>query len=590
MGRRPSQLHIANGLSFPLEAITQTFGILATKGAGKTYTSMVVAEEMLKTGMPVVILDPLGVCWGLRSSASGKRAGLPITIFGGEHADIPLESTSGEMIADLIVRERISAVLDMSKFNNAEQDRFAAAFAARLYHKNRKPLHLMVDEADSFAPQKPMRGQEKMLGAFNDIVRRGRARGLGVTLISQRSAVISKNVLTQIEVLIVLRTNAPQDRKAIAAWTDVHGDEEKNKQMMDSLAKLAIGEAWVWSAGWLDIFKKVKIRRRDTFDSSATPKFGSRIKEPKKLAPVDLKRIQEQMAETIEKAKQDDPRELRRQVVELKRQLEKKVPVEVKAVVKEKVVVKEVSVPMLSKREQKMIWKLIKALGKNVATAVKVNEIANHLGKDFPRITSPVRTVTVPPDLHALMQGRAKVKGGEIVPTQTPVKPIRRELIPANPEDEAEKLLAGERRMIEVLARVQIPLTTTQIATLAGLAPGSGTVGNYFGKLIRLKYMSKSGKNVELLKTPNDIRTDPLTREEVLMMWKAKFLAGERRMLDILIELDGKAIPIEELAKRAGLSYPSGTFSNYEGKLRRNGLADKESGMIKLSDTMFLGT
>lgn len=503
---------------------------------------MVMAEEMLKTGMPIVILDPLGVCWGLRSSASGKRAGLPITIFGEEHGDIPLESTAGEMIADLIVHEQISAVLDMSKFNsNAEQDRFAAAFAARLYRKNRKPLHLMVDEADSFAPQKPAKGQEKMLGAFNDIVRRGRARGLGVTLITQRSAVINKNVLTQIEVLIVLRTNAPQDRKAIAAWTEVHGDEEKNKQMMESLAKLDIGEAWVWSAGWLDVFKKVKIRQRDTFDSSATPKFGGRIREPKVLAPVDLAKIKDQMAETIEKVKQEDPRELKRKVFELTRTVQQQnLTIETakrlqKEKIVEKIVEKEVPVPMLSKREMKAIKYLIACIEKLIEVNAKVYGSASQLGKSLLNLMHPMKTVTLSPDLHALMQGRAKVNDGRVVSSEIPGKREKKSEAVVNNQvaqehvgsDDSEKLLAGERRMIEVLARVQKPLTTTQIATLAGLSPNSGTTNNYFGKLRRLGYVTIKNKMVELVKMLEGIKTHPLTRDEVLTMWKNKFLAGE---------------------------------------------------------------
>src|SRR5207253_4107504 len=60
-------------------------------------------------------------------------------------------------------------------------------------------------------PQRPFKGEERLLGSFEDIVRRGRARGLGVTLITQRAAVISKNVLTQTEVLVCLRVMAPQD-------------------------------------------------------------------------------------------------------------------------------------------------------------------------------------------------------------------------------------------------------------------------------------------------------------------------------------------------------------------------------------------
>src|SRR5437588_3369168 len=100
------------------------------------------------------------------------------------------------------------------------QVRLMTAFAESLYRLNRRPLHLMVDEADAFAPQRPMKGEERLLGSFEDIVRRGRARGLGVTLITQRAAIINKNVLTQTEVLVCLRVMAPQDREAVEAWIE----------------------------------------------------------------------------------------------------------------------------------------------------------------------------------------------------------------------------------------------------------------------------------------------------------------------------------------------------------------------------------
>jgi hypothetical protein len=48
-----------------------------------------------------------------------------------------------------------------------------AAFAQALYEANRKPLHLMLDEADLWAPQRPIRGWEGLLGHIEEIVRRG---------------------------------------------------------------------------------------------------------------------------------------------------------------------------------------------------------------------------------------------------------------------------------------------------------------------------------------------------------------------------------------------------------------------------------
>jgi DNA helicase HerA-like ATPase len=150
-------LRIGRGLALPEEAVTQTFAVLAKRGVGKTYTASVMTEEMLKAGLPVVAIDPIGVWWGLRASADGKREGLPIVVFGGDHGDVPLEKTAGQVLADLVVDERLSCVLDLSSFRKGEQIRFMTDFAERLYRRNREPLHLMIDEADSFAPQRTMK-------------------------------------------------------------------------------------------------------------------------------------------------------------------------------------------------------------------------------------------------------------------------------------------------------------------------------------------------------------------------------------------------------------------------------------------------
>jgi DNA helicase HerA-like ATPase len=153
-------LQISNDLQLPAEAVTETFAILAKRGAGKTYTAAVMVEELLQAGLQVVVVDPVGVWWGLRSSADGQQEGLPIVIIGGEHGDVPHEVGAGEIIADLVVDEGLSVALDLSHLRKGEQTRFMMEFAEQLYHKNRQPLHLVLDEADAFAPQRPMKGQE----------------------------------------------------------------------------------------------------------------------------------------------------------------------------------------------------------------------------------------------------------------------------------------------------------------------------------------------------------------------------------------------------------------------------------------------
>src|SRR3712207_5860875 len=251
----PHDLQLAADLRLPLEIVTQAIGILGKRRVGKSYTTAKLVEELFAAGQQVVVTDPKGDWWGLRSAADGAQPGLPILILGGEHGDLPLDVDAGEVIAQLVVEERISALLDLSGFRKHEVATFMAHFLETLYRlkaqeRYRTPLMLVIDEADAIAPQRPQKGEERMLGAAEDIVRRGGQRGLGCTMATQRAAVLNKNVLTQIEVLVALRTIAPQDLSAISEWIDVHGTPAQRKELLESLPALPIGTAWVWSPGW----------------------------------------------------------------------------------------------------------------------------------------------------------------------------------------------------------------------------------------------------------------------------------------------------------------------------------------------------
>ena len=321
-------LRLSQGLELPVDAVTQTFAILGVRGTGKTNTGVVLVEELLAAHQQVVVLDPVDVWWGIKSAASGP--GFPVPIIGGDHGDVPLEATAGQLIADFVVDNRASAVLSLRHLGMNEQRRFSAEFARRLYDRKgrgdlRSPLMLVIDEADEFAPQRIPPGGEAMFGAFDRLVRRGRSSGIGVTLISQRPQVLNKDVLTQMEILIAHRVLHKLDRKALEEWVAAHDAKGKGDEFLGSLSTLNRGEAWVWSPSFLDIFQRVQIRPRKTFDSSATPKAGEQQSLPTVTAPVDLEKLRASIRETIERTKEDDPRELRAKIAELKRALESRI-------------------------------------------------------------------------------------------------------------------------------------------------------------------------------------------------------------------------------------------------------------------------
>src|SRR5262245_23971467 len=112
-------------LSFPVDAVTQTFALLGRRGSGKTYASGKLAEGMLAAGAQTIILDLVGNWWGLRLglrlSANGKDPGFSIPVFGGEHGDVPLDAAGGALVADVLVNTGTSAILDVSAFRKAER-------------------------------------------------------------------------------------------------------------------------------------------------------------------------------------------------------------------------------------------------------------------------------------------------------------------------------------------------------------------------------------------------------------------------------------------------------------------------------------
>lgn len=322
-------LKLAKNLAFPIEIAGQTIAMFGIRGSGKTNSAGALAEELLEQNHPIAVIDPTDAWWGLRAGRDGSPSGgYPVFIFGGSHADVPLSETDGKVIAEFLVREQVPVILSLRHLRKAAQRRFVTEFCEELYHlkgkdENRTPLTVFIDEAPLFVPQKVMGEVARTVDAVEDLITRGRNAGFGVVLISQRSATLNADVRTQADTIICHRVTAPLDRKAISDWFEENATTSDLKAILHSLATLKNGEAWVWSPA-IDIMARVQMRMRRTFDSSATPKAGATVRPPKKLADVDLGKLKDQLAATIEKAKADDPKELRKRIGELERELKAK--------------------------------------------------------------------------------------------------------------------------------------------------------------------------------------------------------------------------------------------------------------------------
>lgn len=290
-----SQLEIGTTMSgepftLPPELVTRTLADIGIRGSGKTVAATVIAEEMCEAGLPWVALDPVGVWWGLRANRDGSPGGYPVVILGGEHADIPLEKSAGARVADAILDENVSCVVDLSQESKTTWRHFVAEFCDRLMElRPETPRHIFLEEAPEFVPQKPMGEQKRSLAAVDRLIRLGRNRGYGATIISQRYATVNKDVLTQCECLLALRSIGKPDREASRDWiaecVGASDSDKKAAEFMDSLTTLESGQGWFWSPQWLNVFQRIRIRQRKTYHPGETREVG---RSPKQVQLSDV--------------------------------------------------------------------------------------------------------------------------------------------------------------------------------------------------------------------------------------------------------------------------------------------------------------
>ena len=251
----------------PLPALDERIAIVGTSGSGKTYAAKGLIETLMDQAARICVVDPLGVWWGLRAGADTTNSGYPVVVFGGRHADIAFDEDMGAALVRLVGTHPLACVVDLSGFGSGAARRsFMTAFSETLYEANKEPLHLVLDEADLWAPQRAQRGGQALLGRVEEIVRRGRVRGFVPWLITQRPAVLHKDVLSQADILVSMKLTSSQDREAVGRWIEGQADRAEGRRILAELPRLARGEGWVWAPSD-GVLARVTFPRIRTFDS-----------------------------------------------------------------------------------------------------------------------------------------------------------------------------------------------------------------------------------------------------------------------------------------------------------------------------------
>lgn len=557
----------------PTAALDDRLGFVGTSGSGKTYGAGTAVERLLAHKSRVVIPDPLGVWWGLRLVFDGKHASpFEVVIFGGPHGDLPITEHAGALIGETVASMKESAIIDLSELGTkAAERRFMLAFLSALYKNAPKDqLHVVFDEADMWAPQVIRdRDQEpqKLLGMMETIVRRGRIRGFVPWLISQRPAVLNKDVLSQVDGLVAFKLTATQDRKALGDWIEGQADKEEGKRILAELPTKQVGEAVVWLPA-RGVLTNVMFPPKATFDSSRAPKKGEK-RTTAELQPLDLGKLKDRLAKVEQEAKENDPKALKAEIARLKRELSGKGGQLDRAAIEE--------------AEQRGIERGRRAAVAGIAKVAAEMESsvarAETACADVRRVLASFATFT---DAMATAPPLARRPAQISAPRQAPSPKAPR----GNGADTAGDTSGPQRTVLKALAWWKAmghdQPTRAQVAGIAGWKITSGHLKNVLGSLRTSGLIDyPTPGSIALTSTGAAAAPEPDLSQTLIDGVRAALDGPQRQIFDTLLRTG--PLPRGALAAELGWQETSGHLKNVLGSLRTLQIVDyPQPGQIAL--------
>lgn len=611
------KLRLGPGVSIDAKKFsTSVLGIIAKRGRGKSGLLKVLLEELSKAGEQFIVFDPMGIMWGLLSSFDGKTpSGHQAIVVGGKHQHIMLERTGGARVAKAVVESGASFIIDFSGMPKSAYRQFVTDFCETLFALNESRVHVVLEEAPTLVPQVVRTEKALCFDAVETLVSKGRNKGIGVTLVSQRSATIHKDVLTQLDTLVVLGLTAPIDRDALKAWVYDKGEAEKMKQFDEGLASLKRQHAWIWSPERFELFRAFRVRDFTTFhpDIEHLESHGFNAERAK---VTDVASVIAKLNEDMKKLeqKEQDVAVLRKRLRELEK-AEAPVPGPVR--VDERAT--ERAVREALDAERKRVNGLLRALETQLSNITKIaKDIEKCRIADLPGLVKQGLEQGLMMDKivaeiragggdrpHGVSRDSAplRTRGSTLSPsppgheTKAPQSrpPVRSP--PSSGEQEDGTVRPKEVEILRAVAELQAAgfkqPTKKQIALWVGLRPTSGGFANYLGRLRSMGYLdylamgriTLTDRGREL--AGNDIHP-PSSPEEFQSRVFGLVGPSMSKILRVVIGRYPDPVPKPELAEECGHSPTSGGFANYLGKLRTLGVTDYRDGGVVALPVLFL--
>ena len=283
--------------------------ILARSGGGKSNLAAVLVEEALDQGVQVCVIEPVEEWFTLRSAYDS-------VVWVGEEGDLPLVPEAAHTYTKLL-EDGASLVLTVATGDEYRDKEFVASFLWGLYsrwRKVRRPIFLVVEEADAYAPQMWASQDRLCLSRVATIAKRGRKLGINPVFLSQRPADIHKSVISQSNILFIGGFRTTQDLEAVRQLSKLLHLEIPT----DEVARLGPGEFFAVVRG--EVFR-LRARLRRTPHGGVTPELQRPVRPDLQRSLSGLREALEREMERV-REEQDTLRRLVRENEELRRKIQ----------------------------------------------------------------------------------------------------------------------------------------------------------------------------------------------------------------------------------------------------------------------------
>lgn len=549
--------------------------INANSGAGKSWT----VRRLLETShgmVPHHVIDPEGEFHTLRDRFDYVLAGRP----GGQKGDCPAEPRSAALLARKLLELGVSAVIDLFELDPRDRIRFVRLYLEAMLDAPRalwRPTLVVVDEAHTFCPEKG-EAEAESRDAVIGLMSRGRKRGFGGVLATQRLAKLHKSAAAECNNVLIGRTSLDVDLERAGRAL---GYDRNARQQLRRLAPgtfHAVGPALLVGSGGarglpLDGVAAVAVDQVHTRHPQAG-QGAAQVAPPRAAVQKVLAELEALPAAAEAQERTVDA--LTARVAVLERQLEQ--------------------ARRAATAPTPVAADALKRFGE-VARATFRKETRNTLGLLEAEVLAAIRKVgnlALGPGGSGGAIDQAVTAAASAV-TQATAMPASDTADQAGSRLYSTLTLTPQGRLLAALAWWEAighdAPALPGLAFMARYAPTSGTFANIRGKAHTdglVEYPAPGRTRLTAAGRSKAPRLPvPTTNAGLHAVVLAELDGPGSRVMQVLLPLGTAGIATDDLARQAGYTPGSGTFANIRGRLRSLGLVEYGPGRTRASAMLY---